>query len=316
MFTLRKVGIIGCGHVGSHVAFSLATQGLVDELYMADCDKPKAFAQAMDVNDAVTYLPHHVVAHSCDVEDMTDCDIIVFCAGPLPGVNESRLASLPKTIEVLKDVVPRIQKSGFNGIIVSISNPADVVAAYIQKKLNWPKNRILSTGTGLDSSRLLRLLNETLGVNRRSIQAFAMGEHGGSCMVPWSFVKVGGKPLAELQKEKPELYPTFDQAKMVEDVKDGGYIVYRGKGSTEFGIASTCAEIIRAIFHNEHKVMPSSVLLEGEYGEEDVFTSVPVMLYAGGIEQIIEIEMTDEEKAQFHASNEIIRDYTKRALEM
>lgn len=316
MFTLRKVGVIGCGHVGSHVAFSLATQGLVDELYMADCKKELAFAQAMDINDAVTYLPHHVTATACDVDDMGDCDILVFCAGPLPGVNESRLASLPKTIDVLKDVIPRIKKSGFNGIIISISNPADVVAAYIQKQLNWPKGKIWSTGTGLDSSRLLRLLHETLGVNRRSIQAFAMGEHGGSCMVPWSFVKIGGKPLTELQEEQPQLYPTFDQKKMVDQMKEGGYVVYRGKGSTEFGIASTCAEMIRAVYHNEHKIMPASVLLEGEYGEQDVFTSVPVMLYAGGIEEILEINLTKEEQCEFHESNEIIRDYTKRAMDM
>jgi L-lactate dehydrogenase len=182
------------------------------------------------------------------------------------------------TISVVNDVVPRLKESGFTGIIISISNPADVICATIQKKLAYPKSKIICTGTALDSSRLQRLLSDTLRVSRRSLQAFSMGEHGGSAMVPWSFIKVGGKPLAQLQANNPNRYPSFDYSQMEQAMKDGGYIVLRGKGSTEFGIATATVELIRAIFHNENKILPCSVLLDGEYGEHDVFASVPVML--------------------------------------
>ncbi len=309
MIQLKKVGIIGTGHVGSRVAFSLATQGLADELYMADIDKEKAIAQAMDINDAVTYLPHHVVAHACAAEEMTDCDIIVISAGPLPEPWQSRLDTLPITVKVLEDIIPCIKASGFSGIIVSISNPADVVAAYIQRELQYPKHKILSTGTALDSARFHRLLSEQFPISHRSLTAYMLGEHGDSSMAPWSHVQINGKPLDQLQREQPESYPSFDREKMVQSVHEGGSIVQDGKGSTEFGIGSAAADIIRAIFHNEHRILPCSVLLNGEYGEYNVFASVPVMLSRQGIEQIIEYALTEKEAQEFHHSCNIIREF-------
>ena len=148
---LRKVGIIGTGHVGSHVAFSLALQGEVDELYLMDIDEKKAQAQAMDINDAVSYIPHQVTATSGPIEECGDCDILVFSAGPLPNLYQDRLESLGETVAVLKDVIPRIKQSSFQGFIISISNPADVVATYLCKHLEWNPKRIISTGTALDS---------------------------------------------------------------------------------------------------------------------------------------------------------------------
>lgn len=310
---LRKVAIIGTGHVGSHVAFALATQGEVDELYMVDKDEAKALAQATDVNDAVSYLPHHVTAKAVKTEDVGDCDILVMSAGPLPNPDQDRLETLGSTIEVLQDILPRIKKSGFKGFIISISNPADVVAAYIQKQLNYPKEKIISSGTALDSARLQRLVSETFHISRRSLTCFSMGEHGGSAMVPWSNVAIAGKKLDELQAELPERFPQFDRAKMVEDMKFGGYLVLQGKGSTEFGIATSVVELIRAFFHDEKKVMPMSCLLTGEYGQHDVFASVPAILGKDGVEGILTIHMTDEEKALFDASCDRIREYIAKA---
>jgi len=312
----RKVAIVGTGHVGSHVAFALATQGEVDELYMCDCDEDKAIAQAMDIRDAVSYLPHHVNAIPAKVDDCGDCDVMVISAGPLPDITQDRLETLGSTVEVLKDIIPRIKKSGFKGIIVSISNPADVVAAYIQKELDYPKHKIISTGTALDSSRLQRLLSELFHISRRSITAYAMAEHGSSAMVPWSRVAIQGKPLDDLQRDMPERFPQFDRNKMVEDMKYGGYIVLKGKGSTEFGIASSAAELIRAIFHDEKKVLPMSVYLDGQYGQTKVFASTPAILGKDGVEAILEVEMTTEEKALFDKSCDTIREHLAKTASM
>lgn len=307
--TIRRVAIIGTGHVGSHVAFSLAAQGEVDELYMIDIDKDKAIAQATDVNDAVAYLPHHVEAIPCEVEDIGHCDIVVISAGPLPTPEQDRLDTLGATVEVLQEFLPRLQRSGFNGFIVSISNPADVVAAYIQNYLNYPKHKIVSTGTTLDSARLQRLVSSLCGTHRHSLSCFAMGEHGGSAMVPWSQVSIGGVPLNHLQETLPHRFPQFDRAQVVEDMKYGGYLVLKGKGSTEFGIAASATEVIRAIYHNEHKVLPLSCLLEGEYNEHGVFASVPAILGNQGVEQILELPLTKDEMEAFHNSCERIRKY-------
>ena len=282
---LRKVAIIGTGHVGSHVAFSLATQGEVDQLYMVDIDKDKAIAQATDINDAVSYLPHRVEA--------------IASAGPLPSPEQDRLDTLGSTIEVLREFLPRVKASGFNGFIVSISNPADVVAAYVQEYLDYPKHKIISSGTSLDSARLQRLVAEQIHVHRRSLSCYAMGEHGGSAMVPWSHVTVSGKPLKELQQELPHRFPTFDEDAVVEQMKYGGYLVLIGKGSTEFGIAASVTEIIRAYFHDEQKVLPLSCKLEG--------------IGKNGIEEILTLHLTPSEQEAFHNSCERIREYIKLA---
>lgn len=244
---LRKVGIIGTGHVGSHVAFSLALQGEVDELYLMDIDEKKAQAQAMDINDAVSYIPHQVTATSGPIEECGDCDILVFSAGPLPNLYQDRLESLGETVAVLEDVIPRIKQSSFQGFIISISNPADVVATYLCKHLEWNPKRIISTGTALDSARLQKELAHIFTISNRSITAYCLGEHGGSAMVPWSHVCVQGKPLLELYRELPHRFPKLDHTKVLDDVKIGGYHVLAGKGSTEFGIASATTELIRAV---------------------------------------------------------------------
>lgn len=312
----RKVAIIGTGHVGSHVAFALATQGEVDELYMVDLDKNKAIAQARDINDAVSYFPHHVHARACEIEDCEDCDIMYIAAGPLPAENEDRLSTLNLSVDVLKEIIPRIKRSGFHGIIISITNPADVVAAYLQQELNYPPHKIISTGTALDSARLQMFLSEKLGVSRRALTAYAMGEHGNSAMVPWSHVGIAGKSLTELQQEMPERFPDFDREKLVEDMKFGGYLVLMGKGSTEFGIATSAVELARAIFHDEHKCLPFSCYLDGQYGQHEVFASVPAILGKDGVDTILEIHMTPEEQALFDKSCDIIREHLRKANDM
>ena len=140
-----------------------------------------------------------------------------------------------------------------------------------------------------------------------------MGEHGGSAMVPWSHVTVSGKPLKELQQELPHRFPTFDENALVEQMKYGGYLVLIGKGSTEFGIAASVTEVIRAYFHDEQKVLPLSCKLEGEYGEHNVFASVPAIIGKNGIEEILELHLTPDEQEAFHNSCERIREYIKLA---
>ena len=314
--TPRKVVIIGAGHVGSHAGYALASQGLVEKIVFIDIDEEKAKAQALDIYDSTVYLPHHVDVKAGNYSDATDADLMVVAAGPLPNLDQTRMDTLAETITILKHVVENIKYYGFEAIILSISNPAEVVVHYLQNQLNYPPSRIISTSTTLDSARLRRAISESIGIDQKSIYAYALGEHGESQMVPWSTVTIAGKPIVELIKEKPEKYGNLDLKKLAAEGKAGGWHVLKGKGSTEFGIGASIAEVTRAIFADEKRVLPVSVLLNGEYGQQDVYASVPAVLGINGVEEIIELNMTCEEKEVFDASCKIMKENYKISLSL
>lgn len=311
----RKAVLIGAGHVGSHAGYALAAQGLVEEIIYIDIDEKKAFAQALDIFDATVYLPHRVEVKSGTYKDIDDADIMVVCAGPLPNMNQTRMDTLGATIEVMKDVTSKIKNTKFSGIIINISNPADVITHYLQNKLNYDPKRIISTSTTLDSARLRRAISEAINVDQKSIYAYALGEHGESQMVPWSTVTIAGKPLFELMKEKDK-YSKLDLKELAYKGRRGGWDVLEGKGSTEFGIGTALAEVARAVLCDEHRVLPVSVYLNGEYGQNDVYASVPAVLGRNGVEEIIELKMNDEEKKLFDESCSVMKKNYELALNM
>lgn len=312
----RKIAIIGAGHVGSHAGYSLASQGLVENIVYIDIDKKKAFSQALDIFDSIVYLPHRIIVKDGDYSDIDDADIMVICAGPLPNMSQTRMDTLGDTVAVMKDIISNIKKTKFTGIIINISNPADVITHYIQNQLNYDYKKIISTSTTLDSARLRRAISEEINIDQKSIYAYSLGEHGESQMVAWSTVTIAGKPLFELIKEKPEKYGKLDLNKIAEKGKKGGWEVLGGKGSTEFGIGASLSEVVKAIICNEHRVLPISVYLNGEYGQKDVYASVPAVLGKDGVEEIIELNMTEEEKKLFDNSCKIMSENYKLALSM
>lgn len=310
----RKVGIIGAGNVGSHLGLQLAVQGLADEVVFYDVNNDKAMGESLDLMDAVSYQPHHFEAYAGTIDDMKDADIMINASGKprLPG--QTRLDMMDGGIATTKEFLPLIEKSGFDGIIISISNPCDIIVEYIQYKLDYPKNKIIGSGTALDSARLQYQLSDQLKINRRSLTAYLLGEHGDSSMIPWSHVTVAGKKLDELLAEKPELYKMDPKDVILEKVHREGYVENTTKGCTEFGVTSATAELVRAIYHNEHKVLPVSVYLDGPYGIKDSFASVPVKIGKDGVEDIIELHLTEEENAELAASIKVLKEHFERAL--
>ena len=312
----RKVVIVGSGNVGSHCAFSLALQGVCDEVVMIDKVESKANAEAVDLSDTISYLPHCVKSKKGTFDDCKDADIIVVSLGVPPEPNKSRLDFLEGTIKEVDTIVEPIMKSGFDGIIIVISNPVDVVANYILEKTKLPKNRVFGTGTTLDSSRLRRILSHETGVDAKSIQGYTMGEHGDSQMVPWSHVALGGKPLLDLIREKPETFGKLNLDDIEKRTAFAAYEIIEGKGCTEFGIGVGLTEIVKTIFHNERKILPATTLLNGEYGQTNVFASVPVIMSKDGIEEIIEINLTKDEKEKFDNSCNVIKNYIEKSKEI
>lgn len=311
----RKAVFIGAGHVGSHGAYALISQGLVEEVVFIDIDEEKAKAQATDLYDASLYLPRHSVVRAGTYEDVDDAQVVIVAAGPLPQKGQSdRQQTLKANVECIDEIVKGLKTSSFDGIIIDISNPADVITHYLQHQLDWPKERIISTSTTLDSARVRRALAKELGIDQKSVAAYVLGEHGEAQFVPWSQVTVGGKSLLGLMKEQPDRYGHLDLGKIEADARRSGWDILWGKGSTEFGIGASIAEVVRAILCDEHRILPISTYLDGVYGVRDTYASVPAVLTADGVAEVIELDLTEEEKRAFAAASEKINTNYRLAL--
>ena len=311
-----KIVILGAGHVGTHCALSLMFRGLVQEIVLIDIDEEKAKSQALDLDDMQACLPAKTIIRAGSYKDLDDAKILVNAIGRSRREGETRLDMFGDSMERLKDIIPKIKNTKFQGILISITNPADVVGECLRKELGMDRFRCFSTGTSLDSLRIKRILEEKTGYHRNSIEAFCMGEHGDSQIVPLSHVTIGGKPFTKMQKEQEDTLGEITISQLQDEVRQAGMTVIIGKKSTEFGIGVALSEIVKSILHDEKRIWPLSVHLEGEYEQKDVAAGVPVVIGANGIEEIIELELTKEEEDQFSHSCDVIRGYLKKAEEM
>lgn len=313
--TTRKVAIVGCGLVGSTTAFSLVTQGVCDEVMMIDINEERAIGEMLDLRDSIEYLNRNVKVTTGSYDKCGDMDIIVITAGAPPKPGQSRLDTLELSANICKSIVEPVMKSGFDGIFIVISNPVDMIAHYVYKLSGLPKNQVIGTGTAIDSARLQNYIAQLVEVDPRSVHAYSMGEHGDSQMVPWSTVTVGGKPFYDVIADNKELVGDVDLDELVYKTTQKGWEILNRKGTTYYGIAIACVGIIKAILNDENRIIPVSTLLEGEYGEENVYAGVPTVLNRSGAYDVLEIHMTPGELARFKESAKLIREYTGKILE-
>lgn len=307
-----KVGVIGLGHVGAHVAYSLVIQGIASELVLVDLKESKVKSEVQDLRDAVMYSPHDVKINGGTYADLGDCDVIVNCVGDITlCATGNRVDEMNFTAAQVKGYVHKVMASGFHGFVVNITNPCDVITNIWYRESGLPKGHVFGTGTGLDTSRLVSALSLQTGVAPHSISAYMIGEHGASQMAAWSCVSFGGVPLSTLEKENERFQ--FDKPALQKRAIDGGWVTYSGKNCTEYGICSTGARMVRCILNDEQRIMPASMLLDGEYGEKDVFVGVPVLLGKNGVEKVLELPLTKEELASFHQCCEDVRNNIKTA---
>lgn len=309
-----KVAVVGCGLVGSSTAFSLVTQGVCDEILMIDINEERALGEVMDLRDTIKYLDRNVKVRTASYSDCADADIIVITAGAPPQKGQTRLDTLEVSAKIVKTIVDPIMASGFDGIFIVVSNPVDIMAHYVYKLSGLPKNQVIGTGSALDTSRLQNFIAELVHVDPRSVYAYSMGEHGDSQMVPWSTVTVAGKSFQDVILDNKEMLGDVDLDEIVKKTTKEGWEIYNRKGTTYYGIATTCVGIIKAILYDENRIIPVSTLLEGEYGQREVFAGVPTILNRTGAADILEIHMTEEELGKFIDSVNVIREYTNKVL--
>lgn len=317
---MSKIVIIGVGHVGSHCAYSLAVQGIADEIVLLDINESKADCQAQDIADAGSLFPRRVQVRSGGYDQCQNADIVVIAAGTprtpvqMPDgsfVPPPRLSLMEESLRAIQTIIPPLKASGFDGIIIGITNPADIVINYIYQKMDFPANRVFGTGTSLDTVRLKRYLSEYSGVEASRIECIALGEHGDSQTAPYSQMFIDGKSLSLLAAEDKQY--DFDYRQAAQTSKTTGGRIIGGKGSTEFGIGTVLADMARAVLNDEKRIMPATVLLSGQYGISGLHAGVPAVIGRNGVESIVDLDLTREEIDGFRASCAVIESYLQHA---
>lgn len=302
----RIVGVVGVGHVGAHVAFNLGMMGIADEVRICDVKEQKVISEVQDLNDAVSYMPNHVIYVASDYAGLKDCDVIVNASGDISLLTKgnTRDLELANSVKQVADFVPKIMAGGFQGIFVNITNPCDVISNLIAETSGLPRQRVVGTGTLLDSSRLIHSISAQTGLDARGFTAFMLGEHGNAQFVAWSCVSFYGKPLADFSGDATF---RFDKEDLQRRAIDGGWVTFRGKQCTEYGIASAGATLVRTILHDEKRIIPVSAPLRGEYGQQDIYCGVPAVIGVDGVERVIEYKLPPEEAAEFARCCDTIR---------
>lgn len=307
----RKIAIVGSGLVGSSCAFALVNQCLCDEILMIDINEERAKGEVWDLTHGVEFMSQRTKIKNGSYGECKDVDIVIVTAGAPPKAGQTRLDTLGVSAKICNSIINPIMNSGFNGIFIIASNPVDIISYHVWKLSGLPKNQVIGTGTTIDSSRLKNILSEYLdGIDVRSIQAFSMGEHGDSQMVPWSNVSICGKSFLKMREENNKL-KDIDLNEVIKRTARAGWEIYERKGTTYYGIASCTVGIIKSIFHDEKKVLPVSTLLQGEYGEKNIYCGAPTIIDKEGATKVIELDMTSEELEKFKKSNNVLREYMK-----
>ena len=302
----RKVAIIGCGFVGASIAFSLIQKGLFSEMVLIDANHDKAEGEAMDLSHGLPYLsPMEIYAGT--YEGLSDCALVLITAGANQKPGETRLDLIDKNVGILKSIIPQITARPFEGMLMIVSNPVDVLTYAAMKISGYPAHRVFGSGTVLDTARLKFLLGEHLSVDSRNVHAFIIGEHGDSELAVWSGANVSGIPLDHFCELRG--YYEHDKADewIQREVRDSAYEIIRRKGATYYGVAMAVTRIAHAIVRDEHSVLPVSNLLQGQYGIDGLCMSIPAMVGRNGVEDTLEIPLSPAEREALAASAATLR---------
>ena len=292
----RKVGIVGCGFVGSSSAFALMQGGLFSEIVLVDVDRQKAEGEAMDISHGVCFVGSAQVVAG-DYSDLADAANIVVTAGAAQKPGETRLDLVQKNAKIMTSVIEQINAIDYKGILLIVSNPVDILTAVAQKVSNLPAKRIVGSGTTLDTARLKHKLGEHLSVDSRDVHAYIIGEHGDSEIAAWSSANVSGVPLSTLC----EMRGHYDHV-------NSAYEIIEKKHATYYGIAMVVKRLCQAIVLDEKSIFPVSISMQGEYGVEGVVLSMPAILGEEGVECSMPISLDEKEVAKLHESADTLRE--------
>lgn len=303
----RKIAIAGAGLVGSSCAYSMINQAVCDEIMLIDRTSDRAYAQALDLSHCMDFTYTRTKVYAGTYAQCEDMDAVIVTAGANPQPGQTRLDVLDATVQIMKNIIPQIMASGFNGVFVIASNPVDVATHLVWKLSGLPRGSVIGTGTSIDSSRLKTLLSELFPVDPRSVQGYVLGEHGESQFVAWSHVTIGGKPILDILAQHPKRFGHIDLNAIAAKTKNAGWEIFHRKGSTHFGIGNALAYITRSVLNDDHKIIAVSAILDGEYGYRELCAGVPAIVSREGVKEVVELNLTAAEQALLDQSCAIIK---------
>ncbi|RYI27003.1 L-lactate dehydrogenase [Bacillus infantis] len=310
---VNRVVVIGTGAVGCSYAYSMVNQGAAEEIVLIDVNEAKAEGEAMDLNHGMPFAPSPVRLWNGTYDDCREADLVVITAGLPQKPGETRLDLVAKNTGIFKTIVKQIMASGFDGIILVATNPVDILTYVTWKESGLPKEKVIGSGTVLDSARLRFKLGEYFNVDTRNVHAAIIGEHGDTEFPIWSHSSIGIEPLGSFMKRKEDVNPDCLE-KIFVNVRDAAYDIIQRKGATYYGIGMSLARITKAILHNENCILTISAYLDGEYGEKDLYIGVPAIINREGIREIIEIDLNEKEKEQFSHSAKVLKEIMANTL--
>lgn len=295
----NSIGIIGMGWVGASVAISILNRGICNHLLINDLNMDIAEGEAMDLNHGSSFYPSAKV-QAASIEEMVHCDAIVITAGRGGTENESRLDLLKDNVRIARNISDQLK--GFQGILVIVSNPVDVLTYYYQKFTGLPAEKVIGTGTFLDTARLRDIVGKRINIDPNSIHAYVVGEHGDSEVVLWSGADIGGKSI-----RKWDIWKESYEKEIADEVRNAAYQIIKRKGATNHAIGLVTATLLKWILRNERRIVTVSTVQKGAFGLEEVAISLPSIVTSEGVEEIVEIKMSDKEKEQFLRSADILK---------
>ena len=293
---MNKVVIIGCGNVGMSYAYSLINQKCnIDELVLIDKNMEKAEGEAMDLNHSIPYSPNTINIKVGNYNDCSNADIVVLSAGANQEVGETRLDLINKNDIIFKSIIDLVMGSGFKGIFLIATNPVDVMSYITYKYSGLDSNKVIGTGTSLDTSRLRYMLSKKLDISPKNVHAYVMGEHGDSEFIAWSTALVGTINISDklTNEEKKEIGI---------QVRDSAYDIIKKKGNTSYGIGTCLLRITNAILNDENAIITVSC-----YDDDELYVSIPCVINREGIKEKLAINLNEEETKMLNKSKEIIK---------
>lgn len=305
--TMNKITVVGAGFVGSTTAYTLMLSGIVSELVLIDVNKDKAEGEVMDLNHGMPFV-RPVKIYQGDYSDSADSDIVIITAGANQKPGETRLDLVNKNTAIFKSIVPEIVKYNKDCILLVVTNPVDILTYVTYKISGFPKNKVIGSGTVLDTARFRFLLGEHVGVDTRNIHAYILGEHGDTEVLTWSLTNIAGISMDKFCEECHSCDQNISRYEMYQDVKNAAYKIIERKGATYYAVALAVRRIVEAIVRDENSILTVSSLLEGQYGMNDVCISVPSIVNINGIERILEVPISSEEQDLLKKSGDTLKE--------
>ena len=305
-----KIVLVGTGFVGMSMAYSMLNRGGIAELVLIDINKEKTIGEEMDLSHGLPYAPQKMDIKAGDYNDCKDAEIVVITAGATQKPGQSRLELTQINAKIIREITKNIMKSGFNGIIVVASNPVDIMTYVVAEESGLPKNKVIGSGTVLDTARLRYLIADYLKISSKNVHAYIMGEHGDSSFVPWNHAYIGGKKIKDVLKDNK--LPLEDLKNIHKDVVNAAYEIIEKKKATYYGIGMGLNRLVRAILDNENSILTVSTYLDNKYGQNDIYIGVPAVINSNGVREIIELELSEDEQEKLDASCKLIKDMRKQ----